>query len=207
MLSGLYLITDRKIFNNSDAFFNAIEKALNAGVRFLQLREKDLPTRMLLDYAYKLRTLTNQYNAKLFINDRIDIALCVEADGVHLGQASMPPSGVRKIIREDMQIGVSTHSLSEALLAQEEGADFITFGPIYQTPSKLQYGSPVGLNALIEIKNPISIPIYGIGGINHDNIRDVLNAGANGVAMIRGILSAENIEDTVKRFLKILGER
>lgn len=207
MISGLYLITDRKIFNNSDAFFNAIEKALNAGLRFLQLREKDLPTRMLLDYAYKLRTLTSQYNAKLFINDRIDIALCVEADGVHLGQASMPPSGVRKIIREDMQIGVSTHSLSEALLTQEEGADFITFGPIYQTPSKLQYGSPVGLNALIEIKNRISIPIYGIGGINHDNIRDVLDAGANGVAMIRGILSAENIEDTVKRFLKILGER
>ncbi len=208
MISRLYLITDRKIFNDTDAFFNAIEKALKAGVRLLQLREKDLPTRPLLDIAYRLRTLTSQYNARLLINDRLDIALCVKADGVHLAQTSMPPSGAKKLITKEMLIGVSTHSLSEALLAQQEGADFITYGPIYPTPSKLKYGSPVGLNALREIRKSISIPIYGIGGINHDNIKEVLDAGATGVAMIRGILSEENnIDDKVKRYLKILGER
>lgn len=207
MISKLYLITDIKLFNDDDAFFNAIEKALKAGVRFVQLREKDLPTRLLLDIANKLRTLTIQYNAMLFINDRIDIALCVNADGIHLGQASIPPHAAKRIIKENMLIGVSTHSLREALLAQQEGADFITLGPIYHTPSKLKYGAPIGLSALRDIRKSISIPIIGIGGINHDNIKEVLDSGADGVAMIRSILSDENIEDSVKKYLMILGEK
>ncbi len=207
MMPKLYLITDRKLFNDKDAFFNAIEKALKSGVRLLQLREKDLPTRHLLDIAYKLRTLTTQYSAKLFINDRVDIALCVNADGIHLGQGSIPPHAAKKIVKENMLIGVSTHSSREALLAQQEGADFITFGPVYQTPSKLKYGAPVGLGALRDTRKSISIPIIGIGGINHDNIKKVLDAGVDGVAMIRSILSDENIEDSVKKYLMILGEK
>lgn len=207
MIPKLYLITDRKLFSDNNVFYYAIEKALNAGIKSIQLREKDLPTMELLDMAYKLKSLTSQYSAKLFINDRFDIALCVNAEGVHLGQSSIPAAAVKKIAKEDMLIGVSTHSLKEAVLAQKEGADFITFGPIYHTPSKLKYGDPVGLNALKDIRKSISIPILGIGGIDHDNVREVIDAGADGVAMIRGILSDKNIENAVIKYLTILGEK
>lgn len=207
MIPKLYLITDRKLFNDNNAFYYAIEKALNAGVKSIQLREKDLPTRELLDMAYKLKSLTSQYSAMFFINDRFDIALCVNAEGVHLGQSSIPAAVVKKTANADLLIGVSTHSMKEAVLAQKEGADFITFGPIYQTPSKMIYGDPVGLSALIEVRKSISIPILGIGGIDHDNLRKVMDAGADGVAMIRSILSDNNIENAVKKYLTILGER
>lgn len=207
MIPKLNLITDRRLFSDNNAFYYAIEKALNAGVRSVQLREKDLPARELLDMAYKLKSLTSQYNSMFFINDRFDIALCVNAEGIHLGQSSIPASAVKKTAKVDLLIGVSTHSLKEAVLAQKEGADFITFGPIYQTPSKMIYGNPVGLSALMEARKSISIPILGIGGIDHDNMREVIDAGADGIAMIRGILSDKNIENAVKKYLTILGEK
>lgn len=207
MIPRLYLITDRSLFNSEDVFIEVIEKALKAGLRSIQLREKDLPTRSQLDLAYKLRAITNLYNAQLFINDRVDIALCVGADGVHLPQSSMPPNVVRKIVKDNMLIGVSTHSLEEALSAQNGGADFITFGPIFRTPSKLQYGEPVGLSALAEVRRNIKVPILGIGGIDLDNIESAINKGAEGIALIRGILSAQNIDETVKKYLMLLGEK
>jgi len=206
MIIKLYLITDRKLFSNKEVFFNTMEEALEAGIRAVQLREKDIPSREILDMAYRLRALTSRYKAMLFINDRIDIALCVGADGVHLGQASLPASAVRKIVRRTMLIGVSTHSLKEALEAERDGADFITFGPVYQTPSKMKYGKPIGVEALRDLRKNISIPIIGIGGINLDNAEEVINAGADGVAMIRGVLSTTDIKNAVKKYLKILGE-
>lgn len=207
MILRLYIITDRRLFNREDFFIEVIEKILKAGIRSIQLREKDLPTRSLLDLAYKVRAITNLYEAQLFINDRVDIALCVGADGVHLPQSGMPPNAARKIIKDSMLIGVSTHSLEEAISAQNGGADFITFGPIFQTPSKLQYGEPLGLSALAEVRRNIKIPILGIGGIDLNNIESVINTGAEGIAMIRGILSAQNIDDTVKKYLMLLGEK
>ena len=206
MIIKLYLITDRKLFSNKEVFFNTMEEALEAGIRAVQLREKDIPSREILDMAYRLRALNSRYKAMLFINDRIDIALCVGADGVHLGQASLPASAVRKIVRRTMLIGVSTHSLKEALEAERDGADFITFGPVYQTPSKMKYGKPIGVEALRDLRKNISIPIIGIGGINLDNAEEVINAGADGVAMIRGVLSTTDIKNAVKKYLKILGE-
>ncbi len=207
MIPRLYLITDRKLFNDEGQLYNAIESALKAGVRAVQLREKDLPTRKLLDMAYTLQSLTSQYNTSLFINDRADIALCVNAAGVHLGQSSLPVSAVRKIAGKSLIIGVSTHSLNEAIEAEGQGADFITFGPVYQTPSKMKYGLPVGLDSLKNVRKKISIPILGIGGINLDNMRDVMTAGAHGVAMIRGVLTQGDINRTVKKYLSILGEK
>src|SRR5208283_2752395 len=153
------------------------EGALKAGVRAVQLREKDLPTRELLNVVYRMRKLTAEYGAKLFVNDRADIALCAGADGVHLGQESMPVYAVRKIAGDDFTIGVSTHNLKEASLAEKEGADFITFGPVYQTPSKLKYGAPVGLEALNEVAGEIGIPVFGIGGIKLDTINAVMKSG------------------------------
>jgi thiamine-phosphate pyrophosphorylase len=184
----LYLITDRKLFSSRDDFMGAVEETLSAGVKAVQLREKDLSTRELLEMAYRFRELTARHAAKLFINDRLDIALSVEADGVHLGQLGIPVHAVRKVTKDKLLIGCSTHSAREAIEAEEEGADFITFGPLFHTPSKLKYGEPVGLEALREVSKNINVPIFGIGGIKSENIQDALDAGASGIALIRGIL-------------------
>ncbi len=203
MLIGfkLYLITDRKLFADSGEMFAAVEEALKAGVKAVQLREKDLPTRELLDMAYKMRELTARYNAKLFINDRADIAMCVNADGVHLGQSSMPVYAARKVVGDKFMIGVSTHNLDEALTSERGGADFITFGPIYRTPSKLKYGRPVGIESLKIVAEKVSIPVFGIGGIKPDNAKEVINAGAYGVALISGILSAADVTSASMEYL------
>lgn len=217
---GLYLITDRKLLPgrwlpatehdilaaDHSLLIAVVEEALKAGVRAVQLREKDLETRDLLELAYKMRDLTANYGARLFINDRADISLCVNADGVHLGQTSMPVFAIRKVVGDRMMIGVSTHSLDEAEIAEREGADFITFGPIYQTPSKLKYGAPVGLDALEEVSGKAALPVFGIGGIKPYNIMDVIGSGARGVAVISGILGENNPAAAANEYLKTLGE-
>jgi thiamine-phosphate pyrophosphorylase len=208
----LYLITDRKLFTNDYSLFTAVEEAIKAGVKAVQLREKDLPTRELLDMAYKMRELTARYDIKLFINDRVDITMCVNADGVHLGQSSIPVYAVREAVNasrftvhsEQFFIGASTHNLDEALIAEREGADFITFGPIYPTPSKLKYGKPVGTEALKIVSEKVAIPVFGIGGIKPDNIVEVINTGAYGVALISGILGEADVSSATEKYLKIL---
>lgn len=189
----LYLITDRKQIGNI-SLYAAVKKALDGGVKAIQLREKDLDTRELLKKAYKMRELTNKYNAKLFINDRFDIALAVGADGVHLTQAGIPVDVVRKTVKNKLVIGVSTHSLKEALEAEKGGADFITFGPVFRTGSKVKYGPPVGLDALKQVGSRLRIPVFALGGIKVNRIKKVKTAGAFGVSMISEILKADNIK-------------
>jgi thiamine-phosphate pyrophosphorylase len=202
----LYLITDRKIFTDKDSFINAVEDALKGGVKAVQLREKDLNTRELLELAYKMRELTKKYHAKLFINDRVDIALAVDADGVHIGQKSIPAHAVKKIVQDKLIIGVSTHSLDEALEAERSGADFITLGPIYETPSKLKYGKPIGVDTLKRVKSKLSLPVFGIGGIKLDKVQEVMEAGADGVALISAILASKDIRKTTEDFLRLLNQ-
>ena len=200
----LYLITDRKLFHAQCSLYLAIETVLQAGVKHIQLREKRLPTRNILDMAYWMRELTREYGAKLLINDRVDIALAVEADGVHLGQESLPAHAARKIAGDDFLIGVSTHGIEEALRAEHDGADFITLGPIYNTPSKLKYGNPIGVATLKQVKSQVSVPVLAIGGIKTNAVHEVLSAGADGVAVISGILAAEDIRGTTEEFLRLI---
>jgi len=200
----LYLITDRNLFNAQCSLYLAIEDALKAGIKVIQLREKDLGTRDLLNMAYMMRDLTEQYNARLFINDRVDIALAVGADGVHLGQNSMSARPVRKISGNKLLIGVSTHGIDEAIEAEKDGADFITLGPIYQTPSKLKYGNPIGIDTLRKVKSKVSIPVLAIGGIKVDKVKEVTEVGADGIALISAILTAENIKETTEEFMRLL---
>ena len=200
----LYLITDRKVLSSHFSLLSSVEEALKGGVKAVQLREKDLGTRELLDMAYKMREITNKYKTKLFINDRVDIALSVEADGVHLGQNSIPPHAVRKIAKDKFMIGVSAHSIEEAKQAEEGGADFITLGPVYKTPSKLKYGQPLGVDIIRKAKDEISIPVFAIGGIKKDRIKEVLDAGADGIALISGILGAKDIKEKTGEFLRLL---
>lgn len=196
----IYLITDRHQLPPGVSLASAVESALKAGVRAVQLREKDLPTRPLLALAYDLKRLTAYYGALFFINDRADIALCVGADGVHLGHASMPVEAVRRITKEGMMIGVSTHSPEEALAAEREGADFITFGPVFMTPSKIRYGKPVGLQALRDVCAAAKISVFAIGGIRPPEAAEVCRAGASGVAVISGILAAPDIALAIESY-------
>lgn len=190
----LYLITDRKLTSGRYSLLASVRQALKGGVKAIQLREKDLDTRELLKLADRMRDLTEKYDAKLFINDRFDIALAAGADGVHLSQNSIPADAVRKAVKKKLMIGVSAHSLKEAREAEKGGADFITFGPVYRTPSKLKYGKPAGVSALHDVCDRVNIPVFAIGGIKGRGIGEVKKAGAYGVAMISEIFCAENIE-------------
>lgn len=199
----LYLITDRR--STKKPLPEAVRLALEGGVRAVQLREKDLTIRELLTLADELRKITKEFGAKLFINDRVDAAVAVDADGVHLGRQSIPASAVRKIVGNRMLIGVSAHNLEEARQAETEGADFITFGPVFETPSKAKFGPPVGLEALKTAKNLLKIPVFSLGGIKSGNIDRVLGTGADGVAMISAIFAAPDIRKAAEDIIKKLG--
>jgi len=198
------LITDRNFFVDISSLFGAVEEALRGGVRAVQLREKDIVVREVLSVAYQMRKLTAHYHAHLFINDRVDVAMAVEAEGVHLGQNSMPASAAKKASEGKLLVGVSTHTLQEAADAEKEGADFITFGPVYHTPSKLKYGEPVGIAALKKVCSEIPLPVFAIGGITEDRIGEVMDCGAEGVAMISAVLGSRDIRSTTERILRYL---
>lgn len=202
----LYLITDRRQVKGGD-LIQVLEQALQAGVRAVQLREKDIFSRELYELAFELRKLTNRHGAKLIINDRADVALAVDADGVHLGGDSIPLHRIRRILGPEKLIGVSCHNQVSAITAQENGADFITFGPVFHTPSKAQYGDPVGLEKLETVTSLLEIPVFGLGGIKNDNIPAVLGAGAHGIAMISAILASESPEASATEILRTLGSR
>jgi len=189
-LPNIYLITDRHQTYNHRPLVDVVEELLQAGVRMIQLREKDLSAAELYPLAQKLRSLTRSYNSLLLINDRIDIALAVGADGVHLGGHSLPVKIARQLLGSNSLIGVSTHSIEEAESAQNQGADFITCGPVFLTPSKAAYGAPIGVGSLQTICKTCKIPVYALGGIKANNTRDTLQAGAHGVAMISALLSS-----------------
>jgi len=205
----LYLITNRKLFHNEQAFLDAIEAALKAGVDIVQLREKDLDTLSLFRLSQKLKTLTTRYKALLLINDRIDIALATKADGVHLPGNGFPTEIARKLLGENAIIGRSTHSLEEVKREQGLGADFLTFSPIFYTKSKAKYGDPQGLSRLKDICRFSHIPIVALGGINKDNVISALSVGAKGVALISAILGSDNpflsateIKGLIKNFFR-----
>ena len=188
----LYLITDRKQVANGHTLYTAVEAALRGGIKAVQLREKDLSAAELLPLARELRALTRSYGALLFINDNIDIALIVKADGVHLGEHSEATEVIRAKLGVKMLIGVSTHSKEEIERAAKQGADFVTFGPVYPTPSKAKYGEPQGLKKLSEACHHSSIPVFALGGITPERATEVQQAGASGIALISAIIASSD---------------
>ena len=196
----IYLITDRKQIADGYTLLSATEAALRGGVRAVQLREKDLTAAELLPLARKMRSLTNDYDALLLINDRIDIALSVGADGVHLGGHSLPVDVSRNLLGPERLIGVSTHSRDEIRSAAQLGADFVTFGPVYSTPSKAAYGAPQGLEALQAACRASSLPIFALGGIKPGNQAEVLATGASGIALISAIFTNSDPESATRKF-------
>jgi thiamine-phosphate pyrophosphorylase len=201
---SLYLVTDRSALP-ATSLQDAVESCLAAGLKAVQLREKDMAVRDLLGLAHALRDSTRRHGARLLINDRADVALAVGADGVQRAGTSLPVSALRAIGPSGFLIGASVHAVDEARAAAAEGADFLLFGPVYDTPSKRQYGAPQGPAALERVCAAVGTPVFGVGGVTPERAPEVMRAGAAGVAVIGAILAAERPADAVKAFLDALG--
>ena len=202
---SLYLITDRHQAGGRP-LLEVARAALEGGVRAVQLREKDLSGAELYRLALELRALTRSYGARLLINDRLDIALAVEADGVQLGINSLPVAAARRLLGRQMIIGYSAHAIDEALRVQDDGADFVTFSPVYYTPSKAAYGEPCGVKKLASAASALDIPVIALGGLKQANISETLSANVQGIAVISAILAASDPHVAVVSLLKKIEE-
>ena len=194
------LITDRKVCGKK--LTDIIEQAIDGGVGTVQLREKDLNTGDLFNLAKEIREITERKGANLIINDRVDIAIAVDADGVHLGWQSLEIDTVRRMIGQDKIIGFSAHSLEEAERAENSGADYISISPIFNTANKDYFIKPLGVGEIGKIKEHINIPVIALGGINENNIDKVLKNGADGIAVISAILLSDSPEQAVTRICR-----
>lgn len=200
---NLYLVTDRRQTGTKGLLW-AVEQALEGGVKGIQLREKDLDGRELYLLAEKIMGLCVRWKASLLINDRIDVALGVGAEGVHLGGGSLPVGVTRELVGAERLIGVSVHSLEEAQGAERAGADFLVFGPIYFTLSKAAYGRPQGIGLLKKVVEKVSIPVYPIGGIVVARIAELKGTGVRGVALITAVMASSDPRAASQEILKAL---
>ncbi len=198
-LGGICFVTDQR--NKSESASNITSMVLQSGITCVQYREKERTRRAIYEEALELRALTNRYNSTLIINDYADIARAVDADGVHLGQDDLSLDKARSIMK-DRIVGISTHNLAQAKEAEAGGADYIGFGPVFHTTTK-DAGKPVGVQNLKVIKQSVTIPVIAIGGINPDNLKSVIDAGADAVAVATAIVEGD-INENIKKFINIL---
>ena len=196
----LYLVTDRNVLGKRD-LIQSVEEAIQGGATIVQLREKDCSSLDFYNLAVKLKGITSEYGVPLIINDRLDIALAIKADGLHIGQEDLPLTVVKTIVGEEMIIGVSANTLEEALLAEKQGADYVGIGAVYPTDTKLDVDY-VTLDDLRLIRKEISIPIVGIGGINEENVVEVMGTNIEGVAIVSAILAKQDIKHATKELLQ-----
>ena len=197
---SLYLVTDKS--DNVEKFLNTIEEAIKGGVTVVQIREKTADTLDFYNLALKVKEITTKYNTPLIINDRVDIALAIDADGVHVGQSDMPCDVTRKLIGEDKILGVSAATVDEAKKAQKDGADYIGTGAVFPTQTKDDADS-VTKQELKEIVESIDIPVVAIGGINLDNAPELIDTGIKGLSVVSAIMSSDNPKKSSEELLNI----
>lgn len=188
----VYLIGDRtKTLGRP--LSQGIGEAGRAGITAVQFREKDLPLREQLRLASEIRSVAKQHGMQFFVNDRVDLCLALDAEGVHLPSTGLPVTVAREILGGSKLIGVSCHSLEEVQRAEWDGADFAVLGPVYDTPSKRPYGPPLGIELFEKVRRSTTIPLLAIGGVDRSKLKEVLDAGADGIALISAILSAPDV--------------
>lgn len=202
---SLYLVTDRGL-SKGRTTFEIVEAAIKGGVTCVQLREKKCDTREFIDEALLIKDFLKSKQIPLIINDRLDVALAVHADGIHLGHSDMPFSMAKKIVGRSMIVGISAESLDDAVQAEKQGADYIGVSPIFNTPTKTDTAPPLGLAGLQRIRERVDIPLVGIGGLNLTNTREVIEGGADGIAVVSAIVSADNPELAAKALKEIIRE-
>ncbi len=192
----LYLVSDQRVLKGRD-FIESLEQAILGGVTVLQLRDKEASSKAFYQWALEVKKLTEKYRIPLIINDRIDIALAVDAEGVHLGQQDLPIKAARRLMGPQKILGASTATLEEAKKAEAEGADYIGVGALFPTETKSNTRR-VSLEQLKLIKNSVSIPVVGIGGISEDNLSSIIQTGVDGVAVVSALLGKEDIQRAAK---------
>lgn len=200
----LYAVTDRTWLNGQSLSLQ-VEQALKGGVTCIQLREKELSHNEFLNEALEIKQLCKNYNVPFIINDDVEIAVKCSADGIHVGQSDMDAYDVRSKIGSDMILGVSVHSVSEALTAQEKGADYLGVGAMFSTSTKLD-ANDVSFETLSDICKSVSIPVVAIGGIQKHNIKELSGTGIDGVALISAIFASEDIENECQTLKKLTEE-
>jgi len=192
-----YLVTDRRLV--SEQYLpHLIRQAAAAGVERVQIREKDLGGRALVRLAREGMEAVRGSRASLLVNDRLDVALAVSAWGVHLGRSGLPLEAARRVGGADLVVGSSAHSLEEALEAQERGADYLFYGPVFPTPSKISYGPPVGVQSLEVVLSRVDLPVYAIGGISLENLDSLRNLPLAGVAMVSAFVRASSVAELIR---------
>ena len=200
----LYVITDEKV-SRGRSHLQVAEAAIRGGADVLQLRDKEAGSGRLYRVALQLRKLTRDAKVPFIVNDRLDIALAADADGVHVGQADLPASVVRKIIGPGKILGVSVETVEEAVLAEKDGADYLGVGPVFEArETKPDAGEPLGVDRIARIRRHCRLPIVAIGGIDAENARKVREAGADAAAVISAIVAADDIAQAARRLKRIL---
>ena len=197
---SLYLVTDNS--EDVDKFLNTIEEAIKGGVTVVQIREKTADTLDFYNLALKVKEITSKYDVPLIVNDRVDIALAIDADGVHVGQSDMPCDVTRKLIGQNKILGVSAATVKEAEKAESDGADYIGTGAVFPTATKDDADS-VTKDELIEIVKSIDIPVVAIGGINLDNACELNGTGIAGLSVVSAIMSSDNPKKSSQELLNI----
>lgn len=196
----LYAITDRRLAGGRSSA-EVMEKAILGGVTLVQLREKEAGGRKMVEEAQALLKVTRRYGIPLIINDRLDVALAVGAEGVHLGQEDIPCRLARQILGPEKIIGVSASTVEEAVQAERDGADYLGVGAVFPTGTKADAGEAIGLDALAAIKARVKIPVVAIGGINAANAAQVAATGVDGLAVVSAIVAAADPEEAARRLL------
>jgi thiamine-phosphate pyrophosphorylase len=194
---SLYLVTDRGL-SRGRSTLEIVRAAVRGGVTCVQLREKTCSTREFIAEALRIKSFLDSSSVALIINDRVDVALAVAADGVHLGQSDMPLAAARSIVGDSMVIGISVESRQDAVEAESGGADYLGVSPIFVTPTKTDTAAPLGLAGLQAIRRAVKIPLVGIGGLNRGNAAEVVRSGADGVAVVSAIVAAEDPEQAAR---------
>jgi thiamine-phosphate pyrophosphorylase len=200
LLNGLYLILDER-WSSRCSLPEVLREAGQAGVKLAQYRNKTGSMRDAYEVARTLREIAKEWGMMFLVNDRCDLAMAVEADGVHLGQTDLPLALARNLVGHDMLIGASTHNTEQVLKAMEEGADYLGYGPIFPTDTKSDHDPVVGIQGMKRIRGLTPLPIFAIGGITPGFVTELCQAGANGVAVASGILAAEDRQKAFTQFL------
>lgn len=200
---SLYLVTDEHLARGRSTE-TIVTAAVAGGVTCVQLREKNIGTRAFIAKAKELKSLLQPLGVPLIVNDRVDVALAAAANGIHLGQSDMTIEDARRIAGDDIIIGISAESLQDAIDAQAQGADYIGISPVFNTDTKKDIATPLGLEGISSIRQQTSIPLVAIGGINKGNIKSVIKAGADGIAVVSAIVSADSPEISARELLTLI---
>jgi len=200
----LYAVTDRS-WLGQNSLAAQVEEAIRAGVTIVQLREKELPTEDFLSEAMAVKKVTRRYGVPLIINDNIEVTLACDADGVHIGQKDMALPQARKLLGAQKIIGVSASTIEEALLAEEQGADYLGVGSVFSTSTKPE-ADKVSIDTLKEICQKVSIPVVAIGGINANNLLLLKNSGIAGVAVVSAIFAQPDIGSATRQLRQLVQE-